>query len=265
MVIEAIAETTVDQLRVSIYPDNQTVGCAAAELAAEAIRRAIAEHGIGNVILATGNSQLTFLQALHVIPEIDWPAVNVFHMDEYLRLAPGHPAAFPLFLRRHLLGHVPYGEFFPVPSHPSSVEDACRAYELLLRAHPADLCCMGIGENGHLAFNDPPGDRDRAEAADFADQRWVKVVRLDEVSRRQQVGEGHFASLEEVPTHALTLTIPALRSAKQILCIVPERRKAEAVRRALRGPIDEACPASILRRTPRAHLLLDRESAAAAF
>ncbi len=146
------------------------------------------------------------------------------------------------------------GAFYPVPGRPANVEAACRGYELLLRAHPADLCCLGIGENGHLAFNDPP-------VADFNDPVWVKVVPLDEASRRQQVGEGHFPSLATVPTHALTLTIPALRAAKKMLCIVPEKRKAEAVRKTLLGPITTACPASILRQTPHCHLFLDRDSA----
>jgi glucosamine-6-phosphate deaminase len=124
-----------------------------------------------------------------------------------------------------------------------------------LRAHPADLCALGIGENGHLAFNDPP-------FADFDDPVWVKVVKLDDLSRRQQVGEGHFASIQEVPTHAVTLTIPALLAARRVLAIVPERRKAEAVFQALNGPISPDCPASILRKTAHAHLFLDAESAA---
>jgi len=255
MTFNPLRETIYDQLAVSIYPDNETLGRAATEAAAAIIGQAIAERGVANVILATGNSQLTFLHGLRELPGIHWPAVNVFHMDEYLNLPPGHPASFPLFLRRHLLDYVPVGAFYPVPGHASDVEAACRGYELLLRAHPADLCCLGIGENGHLAFNDPP-------VADFDDPVWVKVVPLDEASRRQQVSEGHYASLDEVPTHAITLTIPALRAAKKMLCIAPESRKAEAVRKTLLGPISTACPASILRQTPHARLFLDRESAA---
>lgn len=255
MTVNPLRETTYDQLAVSVYPDNETMGRAAAQAAAAIIGEAIAERGVANVILATGNSQLTFLHVLPELPGIRWPAVNVFHMDEYLNLAPGHPASFPLFLRRHLLDHVPVGAFYPVPSRADDVEAACRGYELLLRAHPADLSCLGMGENGHLAFNDPP-------VADFDDPVWVKVVPLDEASRRQQVGEGHFASLDEVPTHAITLTIPALRAAKKMLCIVPERRKTEAVRRMLLDPISTACPASILRQTSHARLFLERESAA---
>ena len=254
MTVSPYYENTFEQLPVAVYADNATLGRAAAELAAGIIAQAVAKRGVANLVLATGNSQLTFLHALRELAGVPWPAVNVFHMDEYLNLPAGHPAGFPLFLRRHILDHVPYGAFYPVPGHPADVETACRGYELLLRAHPADLCCLGIGENGHLAFNDPP-------VADFADPVWVKVVPLDEASRRQQVGEGHFGSLDEVPTHAVTLTIPALRAAKAMLCIVPEKRKAEAVRRALLGPIETACPASILRQTPHARLFLDRESA----
>ena len=256
MTIIPLRETTYDQLVVSVFPDNETMGMAAAEVAAAILVQAIDERGVANVILATGNSQLTFLQSMREMGEVHWEVVNFFHMDEYLNLAPGHPASFPLFLRRHLLDHVPAGAFFPVPGRPDDVDAACRGYELLLRAHPADLCCLGIGENGHIAFNEPP-------VADFDDPVWAKVVVLDEASRLQQVGEGHYASLDEVPTHAITLTIPALRAAKRMLCIVPESRKADAVAKTLLGPISTSCPASILRRTPHAHLFLDRDSAAA--
>jgi glucosamine-6-phosphate deaminase len=160
-----------------------------------------------------------------------------------------------LFLRRHFLDFVDVGAFYPVPGQPSDVEQACRAYEALLRQHPLDLVAMGFGENGHLAFNDPP-------YAKFDDPTWVKVIELAEASRRQQVGEGHFGSLEEVPTQAITLTIPALLAPGAILCIVPEARKAEAVRACLTGPITEDCPGSILRRVDHARLYLDQESAA---
>jgi glucosamine-6-phosphate deaminase len=231
------------------------MGQAAAQDAREIINQAMVKQGQANVILATGNSQLTFLEALRDLAGIDWSRVNVFHMDEYLDLAPTHPASFPLFLRRHFLDFVDVGAFYPVPGQPSDVEQACRAYEALLRQHPLDLVAMGFGENGHLAFNDPP-------YAKFDDPTWVKVIELAEASRRQQVGEGHFGSLEEVPTQAITLTIPALLAPGAILCIVPEARKAEAVRACLTGPITEDCPGSILRRVDHARLYLDQESAA---
>jgi glucosamine-6-phosphate deaminase len=248
--------TQIDQLPVSVYATNETLGAAAAAEGAEIIRDAVATRGVANLIIATGNSQLTFLAALRALPGIPWEAVNVFHMDEYVNLPPGHPANFPAFLGRHLLDHVRVKAFFPVPGEAADTEAACRQYEALLRDYPADLCALGIGENGHLAFNDPP-------YADFDDPLWVKVVKLDERSRRQQVDEGHFQGLDEVPTHAITVTIPALLSAKRVLAIVPEARKAQAVAQSLLGPITEECPASILRHTPHAHLFLDSESAAA--
>lgn len=253
MASDPVRSFAVDSLPVSIFASDDDMGAAAADLAVEAIGEAIARRGVANLILATGTSQLPFLRRLRQA-RIDWPAVNVFHMDEYLGLRPGHRAGFPRFLREHIVGHVPIGAFYPVPSRPADVELACRGYELLLRAHPADLCVLGIGENGHLAFNDPP-------FADFADPVWVKVVTLDLKSRVQQVGEGHFDSLDEVPARAITLTIPALRSAKQMICLAPEQRKAVPVRDALEGPISTACPASILRQTPQARLFLDTESA----
>jgi glucosamine-6-phosphate deaminase len=262
MTSQPLFRTQYDDLPVSIYRTNAELGQAAAAEAAEVIRQAVAEQDVANAIFATGNSQLTFLAALRERRDVPWKVVNVFHMDEYVGLDPAHPASFPLFLRRHLLDYVSPRAFYPVPGRRSpsgggaaDLEKACREYEALLRGHPADLCALGIGENGHIAFNDPP-------FADFDDPVWVKVVQLDERSRRQQVGEGHFKSLAEVPTHAITLTIPALRAARRIICIVPEARKAEAVERALLGPITEDCPASILRRTPYAHLFLDTESAA---
>lgn len=260
MPTDPILSTTIDSLPVSVYQSNAEVGQAAAAEAAAIIQQTIQERGHANVILATGNSQLTFLEALRQIPDIDWTKVNFFHMDEYIDLEPGHPASFPAFLHRHFIDHLqpPAGAFFPVPGQTSETNDGCKEYEKLLRAYPADLCALGIGENGHIAFNDPP-------FADFNDPVWVKVVKLDEVSRRQQAGEGHFPDLDSVPTHAITLTIPALLAARKVLAIVPEGRKAPAVQRALQGPIEVNCPASILRQTAHAHLYLDPDSAALAF
>lgn len=249
-----IQEARVDELSVSIYETNEQLGQAAAEEASAIIRDAVASRGFANIIVATGNSQLTFLTALRQDKQIPWSQVNVFHMDEYIGLTPGHPASFPLFLRRHLLDYVTPYRFYPVPGDAADSADACKEYEAVLRDHPADLCALGYGENGHIAFNDPP-------YADFDDPVWVKVVKLDEVSRRQQVGEGHFKNLDEVPTHAMTLTVPALVAAQRLLCIVPEARKAHAVERALCGAITEDCPGSILRRVPHARLFLDRDSA----
>jgi glucosamine-6-phosphate deaminase len=245
----------VDALPVAIYARNQAMGEAAAHEARRMIQAAIAERGSANIILATGNSQLTFLHALRGLDGIDWPRITVFHMDEYVGIDPQHPASFPRFLRQHILDEVRPGAFYPVPSLVDDLDQACRDYADLLAAHPADLVAMGWGENGHIAFNDPP-------YADFGDPVWVKVVELAEASRRQQVGEGHFKTLAEVPTHAITLTIPALLAPKRILCIVPEARKAEAVRACLTLPISEDRPGSILRTVNHAQLYLDPDSAA---
>jgi glucosamine-6-phosphate deaminase len=259
----AIFTTHIEDLPISIYSSNAEAGQAAAAEAAAFLKQILQERGRANVILATGNSQLTFLEALRVTPGIDWDKINFFHMDEYVDLPAGHPASFPAFLQRHFLDHLTpkAGAFFPVPGRSSGDSDtlqACRDYEALLRAYPADLCALGIGENGHLAFNDPP-------FADFNDPVWVKTVTLDEVSRRQQAGEGHFPDIDSVPTHAITLTIPALLAARKVLAIVPEARKADAVCRSLSEPVNPGCPGTILRQSPHAHLFLDRESAALAF
>jgi glucosamine-6-phosphate deaminase len=231
------------------------LGQAAALDAREIINRAISEKGQVNIILATGNSQLTFLETLRGLAGIDWSKANIFHMDEYLGLDPNHRASFPLFLRRHFLDYVEGAAFFPVPSRPDDIKQACRDYEALLREYPADMVACGWGENGHLAFNDPP-------YALFEDPVWVKVIELAEASRRQQVGEGHFDGLEEVPTQAITLTIPALLAPKTVLCIVPESRKAAAVQACLTEPVSEDRPGSILRQVAHARLYLDQDSAA---
>lgn len=249
-----VKTTRVDRLPVAVYESNRAMGQAAAADAASIIRQAIAKRGEANIILATGNSQLTFLEALRQAEGIDWSKVSIFHMDEYIGIDPTHPASFPLFLQRHFIQHVHPAAFYPIVGTPGEVEKTCCQYADLLKARPLDMVALGWGENGHLAFNDPP-------YAEFNDPVWVKVVRLAEASRKQQVGEGHFASLEEVPTHAITLTIPALLAPKAVLCIVPEKRKADAVRTCLTGPVSEAHPGSILRQVDHARLYLDPDSA----
>jgi len=244
----------VDQLPVELYASNEELGQAAAKKAQQILSEAIDKKGFANLILATGNSQLTFLKALRSLEGIDWKKVRIFHMDEYIGINPSHPASFPLFLENHFLQFTKPGHFHPIPSETSDVDSACKAYEALIRQHPADLVAMGWGENGHIAFNDPPD-------AHFNDPHWVKVVELAEESRLQQVGEGHFTSLDEVPKQAITLTIPALLAPVHILCIVPEARKASAVKACLSEPVDESRPGSILRTISHATLLLDQDSA----
>ena len=244
----------VDKLPVELYASNDELGQAAANKAQQILKEAINQKGFANLILATGNSQLTFLKALRILRDIEWQKVRIFHMDEYIGIDPLHPASFPLFLENHFLQFTNPGYFHPIPSMPSDVNSACNTYEALIREHPADLVAMGWGENGHIAFNDPPD-------AHFDDPHWVKVVDLAEESRLQQVGEGHFTSLDKVPKQAITLTIPALMAPVHILCIVPEARKANAVKACLSEPVEESRPGSILRTISHATLLLDQDSA----
>jgi len=245
----------VDDLTVRVFDDLGTLAAAAAVDAAEALHAALDRNGEANVMLATGNSQLAFLAELVKLDDIAWDRVRAFHMDEYVDLGPTHSASFQRYMRERVAARLPFKEFHYLTGNSGDAEGEARRYEELLRAHPLDLCCCGIGENGHLAFNDPP-------VADFADARAVKVVALEPASRRQQVGEGHFATIDDVPTHAITVTIPALLAAGRVLAIVPEARKARPVRDALYGPISTACPASVLRRYANATLYLDAESSA---
>ena len=252
---QPIKTMRVDNLPIAIYESNEIMGRAAADEARNIINGAIKQRDNANVILATGNSQLQFLKALRELDGIDWQKVNVFHMDEFLGIDPDHRASFPRFLRKNFLDHVDVGQFFPISGQREEAEHTCQQYEALLKKYPTDVVALGFGENGHIAFNDPPYAR-------FDDPVWLKVVELDEVSRRQQWKEGHFDTLGETPTHAITLTIPALLAAKHMLCIVPEARKAEAVRACLMEPISESRPGSVLRRVTHAKLFLDQESAA---
>ena len=175
-------------------------------------------------------------------------------MDEYVGIAPDHPASFQRYMRERVAARVPIGAFHYLDGDTADAGAEAERYAALLGAHPLDVCCLGIGENGHLAFNDPP-------VADFHDPLLVKIVTLDAACRRQQVGEGHFATIADVPPQAITVTVPELLSAACVLAIVPEARKADVVHAMLTGPISEACPGSALRTCAAATLLLDAESA----
>ena len=232
-----------------VFPDPHALGEAAGTARGDGVLvSAIAARGVAHAMFATGNSQFDFLDALVLDDSVDWSRVIGFHMDEYVGIAADHPASFRRYLRERLVERVP---ICGVPLHRRRRHRyrrrVRRGTPTLLREHPLDLCCLGIGENGHLAFNDPP-------VADFDDPLDVKVVELDDACRRQQVGEGHFPDVDAVPTHAITVTIPALLRASTVLAIVPEARKAEPVRRALGRP-DRRPPArrrSCARdRTPR--------------
>jgi glucosamine-6-phosphate deaminase len=246
---------TVDQLSVRVHDTDTELASDAAAEAAAVIAGAVAARGAANVMFATGNSQLGFLDVLTARDDVEWDRVVGFHMDEYGGIPAEDPASFRRYLRERIVDRVDPGAFHFVAGDAPDVEGECSRYAARLRAHPLDLCCLGIGENGHLAFNDPP-------VADFDDPLDVKVVALDEACRRQQVGEGHFATVDDVPVEAITVTIPALLRAGRVLAIVPEDRKRGPVRVALNGPVSTACPASILRTRDNVTLHLDRRSAA---
>jgi len=243
-----------DALPVRIYSSCGEVSAAAAYEASAYLKELLAKQPRVAAILATGNSQVDFLRRLVALGGIDWSHVTLFHMDEYLGISSDHKASFRRYMRERVETLVKPESFHYLEGDALEPITECDRYSDLLRGQAIDLCCLGIGENGHLAFNDPP-------VAHFDDNRTVKIVQLDLACKQQQVREGHFPSVEAVPPYALTLTIPTLCSARKMICLCPERRKAQAVKDSLRGPISTSCPASILRRQGHAVLLLDRESA----
>jgi glucosamine-6-phosphate deaminase len=242
-----------DELDVVVHDNTDELGASVAGDFADAVRAGLARHETVGVVLATGNSQLPFLKAVRRRDDIAWERVEVFHMDEYLGMAADHPASFRRFLRERLVEHVHPKEFHGIEGDAVDPQAEMSRYADLLTNSFIAATVMGIGENGHLAFNEPP--------ADFTTTDVVRLISLDDRSRRQQVGEGHFASFDETPSEAITLTIPALLAAPRVIVVSPETRKAEAVRDALLGPIDPQCPASVLRRKPGAVLHLDTDSA----
>lgn len=243
-----------DALRVEVYGSPAELGEAAAAGVEKWLASAIASRGEANLVFAAAVSQLSFLGALRR-KAIDWARVTVFHLDEYTELPEDHPASFRRVLREHLLDAVQPGGVHLMRGDADDLQGEIERYESLLRAHPLDVACIGIGENGHIAFNDPP-------VADFNDPLLVKEVELDDACRLQQVHDGWFSSFDETPRRALTLTVPAIMSSQVINCVVPGERKADAVHDTLNGPIATACPASILRRHHNATLFLDSASGA---
>ena len=241
-------------MNVHVLNDPDELARTAAVFAAAAITAAVNERGVAHVMFASGNSQLAFLDVLVESSGVAWDRVIGFHMDEYVGIGAGHPASFARYMRERIVDRVS-PRAFHLMDGLASAHGECVRYAGLLHEHPLDLCVMGIGENGHLAFNDPP-------VADFADPFDVKIVELDVACRTQQVGEGHFPALAQVPPRAITVTIPALLRARSVMVIAPDQRKAKPVAAALEGPISPACPASILARTPHAHVFLEPASAA---
>lgn len=237
---------------IRILADTEAMGRAAATSAATHLRTALAQRDQARIVAATGASQFGFLAALTTEPGIDWARVTMFHLDEYIGLPADHPASFRRYLRERLIEKVHPGEVVLLDGE-ADPEAECRRAGALIAAAPIDLAFVGIGENGHLAFNDPP--------ADFEIEDPFIVVTLDEACRRQQLGEGWFASVEEVPTRAISMSIRQILRARTILCIAPERRKAATVRACLEEPISPLRPASILRTHPDVELYLDVASA----
>lgn len=229
------------------------MGHAAAEFVYQHLFTTIQQRGSANMILATGTSQFSFLEALKQ-KKIDWARISVFHLDEYIGISDQHPASFRKYLKDRILDHVKPGKIYFLNGDADNLNEEIEHYEILLKSHQIDIACIGIGENGHIAFNDPP-------VADFDDPHLVKVVELDEACRMQQLGEGWFPAFDDVPREALSLTIPAIMNSSVISCFVPDERKSTAVFNTLYGEISTACPASILRGHPNAVLFLDQASA----
>lgn len=240
-------------MTIRTYVDRPALSRAAARQAAQSLRAAIEERGGARLIAATGASQFEFLDALTQAPGIDWQRVEMFHLDEYVGLPATHPASFRRYLLERLVNRTGIARYHLLDAEDDANAVAERVGHEVARA-PIDVTFVGIGENGHLAFNDPP--------ADFDTERPYLVVALDDACRRQQVGEGWFASIADVPSHAVSMSVRQILKSREIICVVPDARKAEAVRACFEGDIAPAAPASILRTHGNTIVYLDRDSAA---
>lgn len=247
-------QALADKLKVRIYETREQMGADAASMAAGHIRTLLQQKESVNIIFAAAASQNEFLAAL-IKEDVDWGRVNAFHMDEYIGLDENAPQLFRVFLKERIFDRVPFQNVYLLNGSAPDIKAECKRYSALLEANPVDITCMGIGENAHLAFNDP-------HVADFDDPYDVKVVDLDEACKQQQVNEGCFDKTGSVPGDALTLTIPALLKAPYILCMVPGATKAQAVYHTLVSPVSEQYPSTIIRKHPNTYLFLERESAA---
>lgn len=242
-----------DLLKVKIYSTRDEMGKAAgAEIKAKILSLLETKETI-NMIFAAAPSQNEVLASLATDPEIPWNRVNAFHMDEYIGLSADAPQGFGNFLKAHIFGLANFKSVTYIDSTATDAQKECERYSALLKQYPTDIVVMGIGENGHIAFNDPP-------VADFKDPQMVKPVVLDEICRNQQVHDGCFATIDDVPKMAITLTVPTLFAGDYLFCIVPAATKAQAVRDTVCGEIGEACPATILRQHKNAILYLDGDS-----
>ncbi len=247
-----ISECVVNKLAVKIYAGRQEMGKAASGDVINKINELIGKQQFVNIVFAAAPSQNEFLAGLRE-SNMDWRRIRAFHMDEYIGLSNDAPQRFGNFLDKNIFGNLPFLETHYLNGNAPDMQEECSRYSGLLRQYPVDMVCMGIGENGHIAFNDPP-------VANFKDDQLVKVVELDGPCRQQQVNDGCFAGLNEVPVKAVTLTIPALMAANFIYCIVPGSTKAQAVYNTLHQKIMEQYPATIIRTHPHATLYLDNLS-----
>ena len=250
-----IKEFKKDNLSINVFQNRQELGIAAAKNAAETIKKYLAVQKNVTMVFAAAPSQNEFLDTLACEPGIDWSRVIAFHLDEYIGLADTAPQKFASYLEKRFFDKVKPGMVHYLNGNNPDPERECQRYSELLRESPLDIACTGIGENGHLAFNDP-------KVADFNDTKLIKVVDLELASRQQQVHDGCFKELAEVPSQALSMTIPAIMSAKRIFCMVPGATKSNAVKEVINGEVTTAFPASILRRHEDALLYLDQDSAA---
>jgi len=246
---------TVNRMPVKVYTNRQQMGAAAAAQVAARLRTLLRNQSHVQMVFAAAPSQAELLENLAAAGQIDWSRVIAFHLDDYLDLPAGHPASFGTWLKERFFDRVQPGRVHYLTQAAASTAQQCQRYAELLAERPLDVACIGVGENGHIAFNDPP-------VADFHDPEAVKVVALDDRCRMQQVNDGCFAHLDLVPYTALSLTIPAIMSAREIFCVVPGERKAQAVKGALLGPVTTKCPASILRTHTAARMYLDVDAAA---
>jgi glucosamine-6-phosphate deaminase len=249
-----IKEFVKGQLLVKIFKNREEMGKNAAQDIAKKIAEIIGEKGKVNMVFAAAPSQNDFLSELVKCSNIDWNKITAFHMDEYIGLDYDAPQKFGNYLNKHIFNKVNFRKVYYIDEKGKSPKELIIRYSELLKRNPIDIICMGIGENGHIAFNDP-------HVANFSDCEIIKMVDLDQKCRMQQVHDKCFKSLEEVPTHALTMTIPNFCAANYLYCIVPTKNKSKAVERTINGKIDSSCPASILRCHQRAILYLDEEAA----
>ncbi len=248
-----ITETKIGKLVTRIYPNRKEMGIAAAEEVSRNISELLSRQEEVNIIFAAAPSQNEFLESLCGYTNLDWNRVNAFHLDEYIGLEKNSLTGFGYFLKNKIFDKLPFHAIHYMDGNSRPIERECRRYADLLLKHLPDIVCMGIGENNHIAFNDP-------HVADFEDRLLVKVVELDERSRLQQVRDGCFAKIQDVPSGAITLTIPALMKARFIYCVVPGKNKAIAVYNTLKKDIEERFPSTILRNHENAIMFLDQDS-----